>query len=197
MTAQDVQSRVLMGIVSMGDPDKASNTATTGNTTGHKEQVLQVARAILQSCNAYEFPVHKTVAADLRDLPGLSDEKKESLLELSVVARLWNGLIQSKQKPTRFLGRKALLHAWSDLEVASKLAQTKEEDDEAAKAIHQQQVAWIEEFGNLLFCPPEPNSTEDNDSNLLWAVDGGQAELARRRQRRQSAATERGPVTPS
>jgi hypothetical protein len=193
MTDQDTQSRVLMGVVSMED-DSATGP---GAGSSHKQQALQVARAILQACNSHQFPVHKTVISELGNKPGLSVEKKESLLELSVVARLWDGLIQSKQKPTRFLGRKALLHVWSDLDVASKLANPKEEDDEAAKYIHTQQVAWIEEFGRLLLRQPDPNATEDNDGALLWDADGGQAELARRRQQRQSAATERGPVTPS
>jgi hypothetical protein len=185
-------TRVLMGVVSM----KENTAADLDGKNSQKQQALQVARAILQACNSHEFPVHKTVASELRHKPGLSDEKKESLLELSVIARLWNGLVQSKQKPTRFLGRKALLQAWEDLDVASKLAKPKggEDADEAAKSIYTLQLAWVEEFGQLLMRQPDPNSTDDNDAALLWDVDGGQAELARRRQRRQSAATERGPV---
>ena len=45
---------------------------------------------------------------------------------------------------------------------------------------------------------PRPQTTdEDDDSALIWDADGGQNELAKRRQRRQNAATKRAPVTPS
>lgn len=119
-------------------------------------------------------------------------------MELSVVARLWNGLIQSQQKPTRFLGRKALLHAWADMDVASKLPQPKDED-EASKTIHAHQIAWIREFEELLHGRKDltVKADIDDDAALIWDADGGQAELARRRERRTKAATERGPVTPS
>lgn len=197
MTDQDIQSRVLLGIVKPGEP---STAAGASSTTNH-QQALQVARAILQSCNAHEFPIHKTVADALQAKPGLTSQAKEQLLELSVVARLWNGLIQSKQKPTRFLGRTALRHAWADLDVTSKLpkptATDSSSDEEAANMIYNQQLAWVQEFERLLLHQADPNATQDNDAALLWDADGGQAELARRRERRQSAATERGPVTPS
>ena len=199
MTDQSTQSRVLIGAVSMGDDDGATSNGsnTIGRDQKQQKALLQVARAILKSCNSYEFPIHKTVAGDLREKSGLSAEKKESLLELSVVARLWNGLVQSDRKPTRFLGRKALCHVWPDLDVAYQLYKPKEEDDEAANSIYNQQVAWIEEFGQLLFTVPTPNSVEDNDAALLWESDGGQAELARRRQRRQTASAKRQSDDPS
>ena len=205
VTDQDDSSQktVLMGMLNSGGeiPTTSSRAATT--TIGPSNQhALQVARAILQSCNAHQFPIHKTVADALQDKPGLTPDKKEQLMELSVVARLWNGLIQSKQKPTRFLGRQALRHAWPDMNVTSKLVPPAKQDESAATLIYNQQLAWIQEFERHLFHEPnaDPNATtmaEDNDAALLWDADGGQAELARRRKRRQSAATERGPVTPS
>ena len=188
------------------------------------KEALQVARAILQACNSYRFPVHQTVASVFAEKPGLSAQEKKQFVELSVVARLWNGLIESKQKPTKFLGRKALLHNWTDLknDVASRLLKDgdKEEkqdddgsDDSSAEEKQMQQLAWVQEFEKLLFQYQPPSTTtavvpattttattvqeNDNDSPLVWAADGGEAELARRRQRRKSAATERGPVTPS
>lgn len=203
VTDQDVQSKMLLGIVKPDGNDDSGESSTDGagnknNGRPNNQKALQVARAILQSCNAHEFPIHKTVADALRDKPGISEEKKESLVELSVVARLWNGLIQSKQKPTRFLGRKALLHAWPDMDIVSKLSKPVDDSDEAANGIYNQQLAWIKEFEEHLFRKSDSsNSAEDDDAALIWDADGGQAELARRRQRRQSAATERGPTTPS
>jgi hypothetical protein len=192
MTDQDRQSRVLIGVIS----SSSSSSSTTSSTPQQNQQVLDVARAILQACNSHEFPVHKTVVSEMLSKPNLTPEKKESILELSVVARLWNGLIQSKQKPTRFLGRKALLHAWSDLDVTSKLVQPKDDDD-ASKAIYAHQVAWIQEFEKHLYHPRDTRTEIDNDAALIWDTDGGASELARRRERRKMAATERGPVTPS
>jgi hypothetical protein len=62
---------------------------------------------------------------------------------------------------------------------------------------HQQQLGWLSEFERLLYQPPLPSpqspaNTADDDSALVWGVDGGQEELARRRQRRIDAAIERG-----
>jgi hypothetical protein len=133
--------------------------------------------------------------------PNLSNDKKMELLELSVVARLWNGLIDSNQKPTRFLGRKALLHAWHDLKPKDKVPPSNENSDPewTADAIYQQQLqsALVQEFERCLFCrrpgaeEEKVNDNDDNDAALIWDADGGQAELNRRRQRRQAAATQR------
>ena len=112
------------------------------------------------------------------------------------MARLWNGLIQSKQKPTRFLGRKALLHAWPDMDVTSKLPPP-EEGNETAQNTYTQQLAWIKEFEQHLRHEHDRKADIDDDAALIWDPDGGTAELARRRERRKTAATERGPVTPS
>ena len=78
--------------------------------------------------------------------------------------------------------------------------QDAEEGDDAAaaaKATYDRQVGWVEEFGRLLVQESDPKAAVDDDAALLWDADGGKAELARRRERRQAAATERGPVTPS
>lgn len=195
-SATDAPNPMLLGIVKTGDVHTAP-VSSTEEGSNQQQQALQVARAILQATNSFEFPIHKTVADELLAKPGLSEENKSELLKVSVVARLWNGLVQSKQKPSRFLGRKALKYAWKDMEVVSKLPPLATEGDEVANANYDRQVAWIEEFGRLLFHTHDPKATVDDDAALLWDTDGGQAELARRRERRQSAATERGPVTPS
>jgi hypothetical protein len=205
-SATDAQSMVL-GIVKTANSNADKNADDTskdkdndnGTTNSQHPYVLQVARAILKSINAYEFPIHATVAAALRDKPGLSPEKQQELLELSIVARLWNGLVQSKQKPSRFLGRTALLLAWKDLDVMAKLLLDSPKDDADADStiIYDRQVEWVQEFERLLFHQHDPKLEVDNDAALIWDADGGQAELAKRRQRRQAGATERGPVTPS
>jgi hypothetical protein len=208
-----------------------SNDAGTGENTNDKtstqQQVLELARYILKAVNSYKFPIHDTVAYSLADKPGTSAEKKEELLEISVVARLWNALGESEQKPSRFLGRRALKLAWKNLDVvalfppvvveneeggkiAEGVTKTEESDDNQQQPqprqnqgsidIRERQLEWLQQFEVLLFEStkhlPSDMKTDD-DSALLWAPDGGAAELAKRRQRRLDAAKERGPSTPS
>jgi hypothetical protein len=66
--------------------------------------------------------------------------------------RLWNGLVQSKQRCSQFLGRKAFLLAWKDLDVKAKLVDSSEDDADADSAmIYNRQVEWVQEFEQLLF----------------------------------------------
>ena len=176
------------------------------NTTAHsgasttQQQALQVARAILQSINAFTFPIHKTVALSMAEKPGTTAEKRQELLEVSIVAQLWNGLIESNKKPSKFLGRRALNHAWKDLDIKSKLPPVESDvgTDEKLVAQAKRQLEWLEEFERYLFHENDGYSAnEDNDAALIWDADGGEKELARRRQGRQDAATKRGPATPS
>jgi len=105
-------------------------SVTDKDTGTTQKQVLQVARAVLQSINAHTFPIHKTVAVSLAEKPGTPPERRRELLELSSAAQLWNGLIQSNQKPSRLLGRRALKLAWMDMktDVTAKLPEEVEED---------------------------------------------------------------------
>ena len=183
-----------------------STTAVPSNVDTNK-LVLQLARAILQSVNSYTFPIHCTVAHVKVDKPNLSQEQKQQYIEVSVVSRLWNGLVESKQKPSKFLGQRALRHAWAVKElnetIRAKIVEPNNDADGAdeksnADAIRDLQFQWLQEFERLLFFVEDPNNAnEDNDAALIWSPDGGEAELAKRRQRRQAGATERGPVTPS
>lgn len=171
-----------------------------------QQQVLQVARAILKGANAYTFPIHCTVANSMSGKTGTTDEKKRELLELSITAQLWNGLVQSKQKPSVYLGRRALKHAWNnnlklDIETTLQpaLRQSQQEKQNSEEQV-QRQKEWLSEFETLLFYskPIGPSAPEvEDDSALLWDADGGQNELNKRKLRRQTAATKRGPVTPS
>jgi len=169
-------SDTLIGIV----PTRPLVPTTGGMST--QQQVLGVGRVILKAVNSFKFPIHHTVATELIKKPGISDQKKKLLLETQVVSQLWNGLVDSKQKPSRFLGRRALQHAWKDMEVSIP------SDNGGPADVQQKQAQWLEEFGRLLFVDSATVGDVDDDSALLWDADGGQNELAKRRQRRQTRA---------
>jgi hypothetical protein len=231
----------MMGIVKTAPMTVATNkndgeSSSSSSPSTPSTQALQLARAILKSVNSYTFPIHDTVAETLAEKKGISTERRDELMELSVVAKLWNGLVSSNQKPSRFLGRRALQHAWTRMDVTSQItspdlqqrapARDGKADGTIESPLDQQQLMWLSEFERYLFAnskksttatataaaattaidivavgpnnPPSPMYDGDNDDSLLiWSSDGGQAELSRRRQRRQDAATERGSSTPS
>ena len=170
-------------------PPSASTISTAAPQVSVQQQALQVARDILKAINVYKFPIHHTVASSLSKKAGTSKEKQAELLELSIAAQLWNGLVDSKQKPSRFMGRRALRHAWKNLDIHLEV----HTDVFAA----QQQQQWLDEFEQLVFHVHDDASTQDDNSALLWDADGGQMELARRRERRQAGATKRAEITPS
>lgn len=253
---------IAIGSTNKDDNQKDSSSGSSSSTTTSpisstttttiipiQQQILQLARLILKAVNSYTFPIHDTVAYSMAEKPGTSDPKKEELLEISVVARLWNGLVQSEQKPSRFLGRRSLKLAWKNLDIAASLLPEDEGEDEdeskneskddnkndsdsdnnvvttivksdadpkkkknnnqqqqrqpqqqKAISVRERQLEWLQQFEALLFLHAKPLPSDmkvDDDSALLWAVDGGAAELAKRRQRRIDAAKERGPSTPS
>jgi hypothetical protein len=159
---------VMLGIIN----PNANCNATSDAAPSIQQQVLQVARAILESINAYTFPIHNTVAISTAEKPaGTSAEKQQELFELSIVAQLWNGLVESNQKPSRFLGRRALRHVWNDLDTKSKLLTTGGDDKDDEKNIGQakQQLEWLELFERLLFHENGAYSLNiDNDAALIW-----------------------------
>jgi hypothetical protein len=122
------------------------------------EDALQQARCLLKAINNYTFPL-----------------KRETTDEYNVVAQVWNGLIASQQKPSRFLGRMALVHAWQN-GLPEEIEHPSEEES-----------LFCDEFGSLLL-KYNPSPTEESDACLLWDDDKGEAELARRRQRRTERA---------
>jgi len=187
MTASSTDKQRKPGTFAMGITNPDCDTAAT------QQQVLQVARAVLQSINSHTFPIHKTVAISQAEKPGTTSEQRRNLLELSSVAQLWNGLVQSNQKPSRLLGRRALKLAWMDMnmDVKAKLPKELEEDVQA------KQLEWLEDFEKLLFHVPDDASNEDNDAALIWDADGGKSEIDKRKKRRNAAAIKRSPITPS
>jgi len=227
------KEKVMMGIIpalaksSISEKKNSNNVegknkSKSNPSTSIQQQVLQVARCILKAVNSYTFPIHDTVAYSMAEKPGTSAEKKEELLEISVVARLWNALVQSEQKPSRFLGKRALKLAWKNLDIEALLppvenkegvlggnstgeTTTEESEDTQPRQnqgndVRELQLEWLKQFEGLLFQSLEPLPSDikiDDDSALLWAPDGGAAELAKRRSRRLDAAKERGPSTPS
>lgn len=207
----------------------ASSLSSSPLAPSPQQQALQLARAILRATNTYTFPIYDTVAETLGEKPGTTETRRDELLERAVLARLWNGLVQSEQKPSQFLGRRALRQAWKGLDVASYLDKGSSSissgggsgggettmsvsasdpdtngdtttNDDAGDTSSSQQLLWLQEFERYLLGTDGSDSNGgrvNDDSALIWAADGGQAELARRRQRRINAATERGPSTPS
>ncbi|KAG7368960.1 hypothetical protein IV203_031703 [Nitzschia inconspicua] len=198
-TATDATTTsVLLGIVN----NSANNESTNNHPATTQQQVLQLARAILKAVNSFQFSLQDTMAATMAEKPSLSVEKKQQLIELGVTARLWNGLVQSEQKPSRFLGRRALKLAWPTMDVASSsFPPAQAVENPVDVAIRERQLQWLQEFETLLFRDvqklPANIQEEDDDSALLWSPDKGAAELSKRRQRRKLAAQERGSSTPS
>ena len=190
-----------------------TTTSTSTPLVSIQQQVLDFGRCILKAVNTYTFPIHDTVAYSLADKPGTTPAKKQELLQLSVVARLFNALIDSKKKPSQFLGRKSLRLVWNKLNIRRTILQQIPHglSDQNADSdsnidldtfvnniddhpIQKQQLLWLEQFETLLFFVEnnDENDDIDNDSALLWSPDGGAAELSKRRQRRFDAAKERG-----
>ena len=174
-------------------PSTATSTPSSSSTrTSVQQNVLSFARVLLGSMNSYEFPIHQTVLSEMSSKPGMTPEKQQELIELSVVARIWNGLIASnpKQKPSRFLGRRSLQHVWNNLELESKFKENMVSKDDSV--LLSQQLQWLQEFETLLFQNNEQQDQEeediDDDSQLLWGADGGQNELLKRQTRRNQAA---------
>ncbi|CAB9515373.1 expressed unknown protein [Seminavis robusta] len=130
-------------------------------------QALQCSRILLKAINS------TTLCATPTKSKSTTTTNNEE--EYQLVAQLWNGLTASEQKPARFLGRRALRHAWADIQPA--VATTN--DDEKL-------LRFVEEFGHLLFL--DNKGDDDDDSALIWDVDGGKKELEKRRERRQQRA---------
>jgi hypothetical protein len=173
-------------------PSTATTTTTHSASADHNssddakstlQDSLAVARAIVKAVNAHKFPLQHVHANTYTSKPNLSEEKRLQYVQLSVVARLWNGLIDSEQKPSRFLGRKALRYAWKDMDIS-----LPQENDDSSK---ERQQSMLQQFETLLFHHHDEASGLDDDSALIWASDGGQHELAKRQQRRKQGATDR------
>ena len=120
-------------------------------------EALFYARSLLKTINAYHFDHHKS-----------------NNNVVAVVVKVWQGLIDSDHKPSRFLGRVALMHAWDGV------MKTLPTENEGL-------TLFALEFGDLMkaFATTAIPSLDSN-AHLIWDEPG--AELDRRRQRRSERA---------
>jgi len=148
---------------------------------------LAITRKVSQHINQHIVPIRVKKKKSKRvveeeedddddDAPSLAAQQQEA------VAQVWNELVASRQKPTKVLGRTSLQTAWDDLEWNKVLEE--QPDDEWNKKLH----SYLLQFHSLLL---RNNDTSTNpDAHLLWDVDRGAAELARRAADRQQRATD-------
>jgi len=139
----------------------AARSLTRDDAPAQQESLTQ-ARLLLKTINRYTFPL-----------------QPEPTDEYNVTAQVWNGLIASQQKPSKFMGRTALKLAWQH-GLPEEVPKSNDEHD-----------LFLQEFGSLLM-EYDPNQTpiEDRDACLVWDNDKGAAELGRRRSRRAERAKE-------
>ena len=158
--------------------------------------LLACARILLERINTFSVP----------DIPLIEYQEVPDELKYKTLRIIWNNFVSSSntttdkpkrkdQKPARFLGRSALLIVYpmilSEIKSQTPVIPNFDEEEEI--------LAFFEYFGTLLesfqeivgdINMPSPD-TEDDDSQLIWAKDRGERELARRRERRASKADKR------
>jgi hypothetical protein len=152
-----------------------------------KHAALNCARALLGAINQFRVP----------DSGNEEEGKNDDLrLEKEVVRILWNGLIESgakDKKPSKLLGRLCLTHVIPWLENDLLLTKIPGVDDEEARIFMSEFIRLLRRANHrhdpLLSQDDRSKLDEsDDDSCLLWDKDGGDAELSRRRQRRETKA---------
>ncbi len=144
---------------------------------------------LLKAINGFQFSqTHSKIG-------GTGDEKndeEETLMTGEVVRIVWNGLIKNQQKPSKILGLESLTFAYPT--ILTSLHQKSNFPDDVDK---EEGMAFMEEFGVLLSQAKKRRTSqidqltleEDDDSCLLWDKDRGEAELLRRRLRREQHAS--------
>lgn len=143
-----------------------------------RQDALLCARLLLKTINNFEIP---SINTNKEEEDTISEE---DAMEIKVIIMLWNGLIKSgKNKPSMILGRKSLTHVYPL--IINKLKAT------SVEGVDQDEVvSFMDEFGMLLDMAAERrcNAPIDDDSCLLWDIDGGIEELNRRKSRRMKNA---------
>ena len=161
-----------------------SSTAETNRCTFHKASdptrtSLICARSLLMVINSTEIPEAASGGG------GVSEEQQ---LENDVIRVVWNGCVKKAKedkasgiKPSKALGRRSLLLAYPHA-----LERIKRGDASLPAGVDMDEaLAFFYEFGLLLKPKDGSDKTdEDDDHFLIWSLDGGAAELNRRRQRR-------------
>ena len=170
-----------------GASSAPSSTAEANRRTFHKASdptrtSLLCARSLLMEINSTEIP-----EAASGDGAG-AKVSEEQQLENDVIRVVWNGCVnKSKEdkasgiKPSKALGRRSLLLAYSHV-----LERIKRGDVSLPAGVDTDEaMAFFYEFGQLLKPKDGSDKTEEDDDHfLIWSLDGGAAELNRRRQRR-------------
>mmetsp|Transcript_19594 Transcript_19594/g.42662 ORF Transcript_19594/g.42662 Transcript_19594/m.42662 type:complete len:294 (-) Transcript_19594:3905-4786(-) len=186
----------------------ASNDGRSGGEvlcTFHKTEnpgkaSLLCARALLLVINSTEIP-------DSTTSPGSSTSAiSDQNLEREVVRIVWNGLVKkyreggadpAASKPSMVLGRRSLVHAYPQVLERIRRGEGEEGGDGGETSLlpanvdHNEAMAFFEEFGKLLLpLGSRDNENEDDDGELIWSIDGGTAELGKRRERRDQRGKE-------
>jgi len=78
-------------------------------------QALQCSRILLRAINDTTICAVSSSSSKLPTTKHNNNNKDKEEEEYDLVAQVWNGLVASEQKPARFLGRRALRHAWTDV----------------------------------------------------------------------------------
>ena len=161
-----------------------SSTAETNRCIFHKASdptraSLICARSLLMVINSTEIPEAASGGG------GVSEEQQ---LENDVIRVVWNGCVKKSKedkasgiKPSKALGRRSLLLAYPHV-----LERIKRGDASLPTGVDTDEaMAFLYEFGRLLKPKDGSDETEEDDDHfLIWSLDGGAAELNRRRQRR-------------
>ena len=160
-----------------------SSTAETNRCIFHKASdptraSLICARSLLMLINSTDIP----------EAASGGDVSEEQQLENDVIRVVWNGCVKKSKedkasgiKPSKALGRRSLLLAYPHA-----LERIKRGDASLPAGVDMDEaLAFFYEFGLLLKPKDGSDKTdEDDDHFLIWSLDGGAAELNRRRQRR-------------
>mmetsp|Transcript_38515 Transcript_38515/g.44886 ORF Transcript_38515/g.44886 Transcript_38515/m.44886 type:complete len:273 (-) Transcript_38515:575-1393(-) len=167
------------------------------NSENSQKASLFCARALLKKINMFKIESTKELMKFNENM-----ELEQSELELEVIRVVWNGFVKSGKKPCKFLGLSTLCHVYplildsirTNTESSSLVSQGLDIDEENC---------FYQEFGLLLKRAKRrkyvnldqmknndgTNHEYDDDSCLLWDLDGGQVELGRRRARRKMNAS--------
>jgi hypothetical protein len=152
-------------------------------------EVLVLSRKLSQQINQHVLTVAMNLSVSRLKLKtessqSSSESEDPHQLGLEVTAQVWNELVGMKQKPTKSLGRTALMAAWDDLELGKQLA------DDGNDAWNLKVQAYLDSFYKLLMDVNREAVTSTSDAHLIWDADKGQAELARRAADRQNRAAQ-------
>eukprot|EP00591_Stephanopyxis_turris_P000937 CAMPEP_0195520228 /NCGR_PEP_ID=MMETSP0794_2-20130614/16430_1 /TAXON_ID=515487 /ORGANISM="Stephanopyxis turris, Strain CCMP 815" /LENGTH=281 /DNA_ID=CAMNT_0040649539 /DNA_START=129 /DNA_END=974 /DNA_ORIENTATION=+ len=158
-----------------------SNNSMEGCGVMTSDQSLGCARMLLRAINEYRIG-----EISEGEIDGFTKtDTEETRLEHQVIRMVWNGLLDSKRKPSRYLGRQALLYAYPHI-----LIHIQKDPPTVSRLTESHLLSFFHEFGVLLvdFGKEGKHKEADDDSSLLWAKDGGTTELAKRNARRKEEA---------